>query len=81
MMARIAVEGSLQNVREVLQQNGYDVVALEGGNVPDCDCCVISGQDENVMGISDRATEVSVINAHGLTGDQILQEVNRRTQA
>jgi hypothetical protein len=80
-MARIAVEGSLQNVKEALQRNGYDVVALEGGNVPACDCCVITGQDENVMGVADRATEVNVINATGLTEEQILQEVNERTRA
>jgi hypothetical protein len=80
-MARIAVEGSLQNVKDSLERNGYDVVALEGGNIPACDCCVISGQDQNVMGIADRATQVNVINATGLTADQILQEVNERTRA
>jgi predicted transcriptional regulator len=75
-MAKVAVENSLGNVKQVLQQNGFEVVSIE--NASGADCCVISGQDDNVMGISDVATNASVINAEGMTADQVLEEVNQR---
>ncbi|MDQ0338016.1 hypothetical protein J2S00_000799 [Caldalkalibacillus uzonensis] len=77
-MAKIAVEDSLGNVKQILQENGHEVVSLNGGNVPDCDCCVVSGQDDNVMGMEELATEVSVINAEGLTAEEVLSAVSER---
>jgi hypothetical protein len=47
-------------------------------NASGADCCVISGQDDNVMGISEIATKASIINAEGMTADQVLEEVNQR---
>lgn len=79
-MARIAVEKDLEHVRDVLQKNGHDVVSLEGEEVPSCDCCVISGLDQNMMGMSNRATDVSVINIDGMTDEQILREIKERIQ-
>lgn len=79
-MAKIAVAEGLQYVRDALQNNGYEVINLEGENVPACDCCVITGLDQNMMGIADTATDVSVINAEGLTAEQVLEEVKQRIQ-
>ncbi|WP_019532622.1 YkuS family protein [Paenibacillus ginsengihumi] len=79
-MARIAVENSLQSVKEALQQSGHDVVSMEGGGLEGCDCCVISGQDKNVMGMAETATQASVINAQGMTAEEVLQQVNQRLQ-
>lgn len=74
-MAKIAVEQGLSDVTDVLQSNGHEVVSME--NLENCSCCVISGQDQNVMGIHDTATQASVISAKGLTAEQVLEQVNR----
>ena len=79
-MPKVAVENNLTNVKEVLQDNGFEVVNLEGDNVPACDYCVISGQDENMMGMQDRLTEASIINASGLSAEQVLEQVRQRTE-
>ncbi|CAG7624435.1 YkuS family protein [Paenibacillus allorhizosphaerae] len=79
-MAKIAVENSLQDVKNALQQSGHDVIAVDSSNIQNCDCCVISGQDKNVMGIAETATKASVINAQGMTADEIVQQVNQRLQ-
>ncbi|ALS22056.1 MULTISPECIES: YkuS family protein [Paenibacillus] len=76
-MAKIAVENSLEDVKNALQQNGHEVVSIDSGNLQNCDCCVISGQDKNVMGISETVTQASVINARGMTADEIVQRVNQ----
>lgn len=76
-MARIAVEESLNNVKEALENNGHEVVRIDAKNMDDCQCCIISGQDKDVMGISNAATQASVINADGLSADEIVKQVNQ----
>ncbi len=78
-MARIGVEQSLTDVRQALQEKGYDVVDLRNEeDAKDCDCCVVTGQDSNVMGIGNTVTAGSVIQASGLTADEICQQVEGR---
>lgn len=80
-MAKIGVENSLTNVQQALQQKGHDVVSLQSeSDVQGCDCCVISGQDSNVAGISNAVIKGSVIDARGLTTDEICQQVESRIQ-
>ncbi|MGP4072088.1 YkuS family protein [Piscibacillus sp. B03] len=79
-MARVAVEDTLTDVKELLQQNGHDVVTLEGDNAAGCDCCCISGQDQNVMGMSEATSDASIINCDGMTAQEVLDEVNERVQ-
>lgn len=78
-MPKIGVEQSLSDVTAALQQKGYDVVQLNNeSDAQGCDCCVITGQDANVMGISNAVTPGSVIQASGLTADQICQQVESK---
>lgn len=78
MPKRIAVEGRLTPIRQHLQQNGYEVVDLNSDQAAQCDCCVISGDDENVMGMQAIETEAPVINAHGLTPEEVQQQIEAR---
>ncbi|MDM5334280.1 YkuS family protein [Ureibacillus composti] len=74
----IGVEQSLSNVEQALQAKGYEVKQLRSEqDAKNCDCCVITGQDENVMGISNIVTEGSVINAHGLSADEVCERVEK----
>jgi hypothetical protein len=80
-MPRIGVEQSLSAVQEALQSKGYDVKQLQQEqDAADCDCCVITGQDENVMGIQNTMTQGSVINAHGMSADAVCQQIDQRFQ-
>ncbi len=74
----IGVEQSLSNVEAALQAKGYEVVQLQSEkDASKCDCCVITGQDENMMGISNTAIEGSVINAHGLSAEEVCERVDK----
>ncbi|KGP72315.1 YkuS family protein [Pontibacillus yanchengensis] len=78
-MAKVGVEGTLSDVREALQAKGYDIVDLRSEeDANGCDCCVISGQDKNVMGMATASTQGSVINADGLTADEVCQAVDSK---
>jgi hypothetical protein len=78
-MPKIGVEQTLTNVQQALQERGYEVVPLkQESDAKGCDCCVISGQDVNVMGISNVVTAGSVIDARGLSAEEVCQEVESR---
>lgn len=78
-MKKIGIEQNLSDIRSALQQKGYELVELRNQeDAAGCDCCVISGQDQNVMGVMDADTQGSVINAHGRTADEICQEIDSR---
>lgn len=78
-MARIGVEGSLTQVKEALMEMGHEVIDLRTEeDARQCDCCVISGMEENVMGIHDIITDGPVINAQGYNAAEISQMVNER---
>ncbi|AST91588.1 YkuS family protein [Sutcliffiella cohnii] len=80
-MPKIGVEQSLTQVQEALQERGYDVVQLKNENdAKGCDCCVVTGIDNNVMGISNAVTAGSVIEASGLSAEEVCQQVESRIQ-
>ncbi|UOE93014.1 MULTISPECIES: YkuS family protein [Bacillaceae] len=80
-MPRIGVEQSLTDVQQELQARGYDVIQLkQEQDAQGCDCCVITGQDQNVMGIQNTVTNGSVITADGKTAEEICQTVEARIQ-
>ena len=80
-MTQIGVEQSLSNVKEALQQKGYNVVELKNeDDAKSCDMAVISGQDKDVMGIADVVTENSVINAAGATAEEVCNMIEERLQ-
>jgi hypothetical protein len=78
-MARVAVENSLSNIKDALRNNGHEVTDMSG-NLDACDCCVISGEDKDVMGMADRAAKASVINAQGMTADEVVRRVDESVQ-
>ncbi|WP_044895659.1 YkuS family protein [Bacillus alveayuensis] len=78
-MAKIGVEQSLTQVQAALRERGHEVVTLRQENdAQGCDCCVITGQDENVMGIQNIVSEASVIHASGMSADQVCQQIERK---
>ncbi|HWO77081.1 MAG TPA: YkuS family protein [Bacillus sp. (in: firmicutes)] len=80
-MARIGVEQSLTQVQEALRAQGYEVTELkQESDAQGCDCCVVTGQDENVMGIQNVVSQGSVINAHGLSAEEVCRQVESKLQ-
>lgn len=78
-MQKIGVEGSLSNIQQALRAKGYDVVELtNSSNISKMDCCVVSGLDTDVMGIQDALSKGSVIEASGLSADEVIQRVESK---
>jgi len=73
----IGVEQSLSNVEDALKAKGYEVIQLRNEeDAKKCDACVITGQDRDVMGISDPIMAGPVIDAAGLSADEVLERVD-----
>ncbi|WP_430786246.1 YkuS family protein [Virgibacillus flavescens] len=78
-MARIGVEGTLTDVKEALTEKGHQVIELHSEeDAGQCDCCVISGQDKDVMGMSTASIAGPVINADGFNAEDVCQMVERK---
>ncbi|WP_026695021.1 YkuS family protein [Peribacillus kribbensis] len=78
-MARIGVEESLTNVSEALRSRGHEVVELkQESDAQNCDACVVTGLDSNMMGISDTSIQGSVIEANGLSAEEVCSHVEDR---
>ncbi len=74
----VAVEPSLTGLAAYLRRRGYRVVDPSPGNLLEVDAVVVSGADDNVMGIQDVTTQAPVINAHGLSFDDVVRAVETR---
>ncbi|GAA0446900.1 MAG: YkuS family protein [Bacillota bacterium] len=78
-MARIGVEETLTDVKEALMEMGHEVVDLKNADdAAYCDCCIISGQDKNLMGVTDTQIAGAVINAQGFSANDVCQMVNHK---
>lgn len=78
-MSKIGVEESLTNIQEALREKGFDVVEIkQEADAKNLDCCVVTGLDSNVMGISDTSIKASIIDADGLTADEVCQQVENK---
>lgn len=77
MPKQIAVESGLENVSQALRTAGYQVVNLEQGHLSNVQCIVVSGGDENMLGIQTTETKAPVINAEGLSAQEIVERVKQ----
>jgi hypothetical protein len=79
-MARVGVEQSLTNISEALREKGHDVVELrQEADAQGCDFCVVSGTDSNVMGMQDVTIQGSVIEASGLSADEVCRQIDQKS--
>ncbi|KAA6453056.1 YkuS family protein [Bacillus swezeyi] len=79
MSKKIGIEQSLSDVEAALKEKGYEVVLMKTeDDAKGCDCCVVTGLDTDMLGISDTMTGASVIQATGMTADEICQQVEQK---
>ncbi|HHW91433.1 MAG TPA: YkuS family protein [Firmicutes bacterium] len=79
MGRRVAVEEQLTPVKEYLQARGYQVVELRPH--VEADAVVVSGQNENMLGGHTIATTGPVINAEGMTPEEVYRQLEGRPRA
>ena len=81
LVTRVAIEDTLEQMKQALTEQGYEVTTFQSGSAPDdCDCCIISGTDENMMGIQTTVTEAPVIDARGMNIEELCDRIDHEVQ-
>lgn len=75
---KIAVENDLTNVSQELERNGYEITDLNEKNLQNIDAVVVSGENKNVMNMSDIKTKAQIIDAQGLSAIEVKNEIENR---
>jgi hypothetical protein len=83
MTKKVAVEKNLDNVKELFQSEGYKVESFDDTQISEIksdkyDAVILSGGNENFMGEQDTRTKSPVIDATGMTPQEIFNMVNRK---
>ncbi|MDQ0191119.1 YkuS family protein [Alicyclobacillus cycloheptanicus] len=80
-MKVVAVEPALNNVKEYLESQGCECVEMRGDAIAqDACCCVVTGADNNLMGMEDVVQDVPVISAEGMSPEQVYDRVKSYLQ-
>jgi len=76
----VAVENNLKPVKDYLSAQGCQIIEVERVKDTKVDAVVLAGNDQNIMGMQDIDTKAPVINASGLSPQDVWNEIQRRTQ-
>lgn len=79
--ATVAIEGLLTPYSHLLKEAGYHVIPLDDQALHQAQAIVVDGLDNNFLGMDDPLSKAPVINADGMTPNQVLAAVERRALA
>lgn len=83
-MKKVAVQKGLSPVKSYLENSGYSVKEFDNRKktadnyLNKFDAVVVTGESENIMGIEDATTNASIINADGMTPEDVKNEIERK---
>ncbi|MBE3572820.1 MAG: YkuS family protein [Moorella humiferrea] len=85
MSRRVAVEKNLSAISDHLAMNGIEVERIDTADLTPArlrsyGAVVVSGENTNFMGMEDIKGEIPVIEASGMTPDEITAAVKERLQ-
>lgn len=80
-MTKIAIEPALSNIKDYLSGMGYKVENIdlnkETGSLRGYDAVVVTGLSTNLLGMSSTRSKAPVINADGLTPEEVAAKIER----
>lgn len=83
MHRKVAVEKNLIGIQQHFKNQGYQVDLFTdgeldtiGGVVSNYDAIIISGGNQNFMGMEDTNTKSPIIDAEGMTSEDVFKRVN-----
>lgn len=83
MIRKIGIEPTLTQVRDFLTTKGYTVENLNMGdrsvrNPDQYDAYIVTGMNKDFLGMQDTSTRSPVIDATGMTAEQVYQQLESR---
>lgn len=83
MTLRVGVEPALTSVKDFLKEKGMSVETVNTNSFvakTGFDAFVVTGLNSNMMGMQDTTTNAVVINASGMTPEQVYKELQARIE-
>ncbi len=85
MNKMIAVETNLTPIMEFLSEKGYQVETIDfsseySKNIDKYDALVVTGMNTNFLGVEDTISKIPVINAKGLTKEEVFDQVSSKVK-
>ena len=83
-MKKIAVQKGLNTIKDYLSREGYTVKEFDNrkknaGNFLDkYDVVIVTGENQNVMGVEDTISSTPIIDATGMTGEEVKNRIERK---
>lgn len=78
---KVGIESNLSNVKKYLEENDINVKEFDSKKMGSSwtmnryDAVVVSGSDINIMGIQDAVGKAKIIDASGMTPEEIYNEI------
>ncbi len=84
MKGKIAVENNLTPVKDYLTGKGYSVECINFNDqstakLQGYDAIVVTGGNSDFLGVQDTETNAVVINADGLSPEEVVEEIESRS--
>lgn len=85
MKQKIAIDPHLTPIKDFLTDKGYQVESMNSsrensGNTSNFDALIVSGIDTNFLGMHNTNTKAVVINAAGMTPEQVYHELQSKLE-
>ncbi|MDA8346530.1 MAG: YkuS family protein [Thermaerobacter sp.] len=71
----MAIEEGLEDVRQAIEDAGWEAIDLEEAALDEVDAVVCTGMDDDLLGDETTSTEVPVISADGLTAEEVVRRL------
>jgi galactitol-specific phosphotransferase system IIB component len=85
MNRTIAVEHNLTPIKEYLMEKGYQVETIDfsseySKNIDKYDALVVTGMNSDFLGVQDTVSKIPVINAKGLTEEEVFNQISSKVK-
>ena len=85
-MKKVAVQKGLNPIKDYLCEEGYTVKEFDkskknAGNFLDrYDAVIVTGENQNIMGVEDTISTTPIIDASGMTGEQVKEQIEKNNK-
>ena len=82
-MKKVAVQNGLTAIRDYLCKEGYTVKEFDNrkknaGNFLDkYDAVIVTGENQNIMGVEDTISSTPIIDATGMTAEEVKKRIEQ----
>ncbi len=85
-MKKVAVQKGLNPIKDYLCDQGYTVKEFDnrkknaGNFLNRYDAVIVTGENQNIMGVEDTISTTSIIDATGMTGEQVKEQIEKNNR-